>query len=92
MEGRSGGSRVLELLLRKVKGIFILFCFPISLNACLSASSALHSFSEAFHGFHYTVLHSGLSLALSFSFLSINPPLLSSVFYDKAIWKHQLIW
>lgn len=69
MDGRSVGPKVSELLLRKVKGIFILFCFPILLNACLPASSALHSFSEVFHAFHYTVLHSGLSVsAFLFSF------------------------
>lgn len=74
MERWSGGAvgrRFSELLLRKVKGIFILFCFPISLNACLPASLALHSLSEAFHAFRCTFLHSGLSLSLSLFFPSI---------------------
>lgn len=51
-DGMEGRERVLdggvsELLLRKVQGIFILCCF--SLIACLPASPALHSFSQAFH-------------------------------------------
>ncbi len=92
MEGSRGGSRVLRLLLRKVKGIFILFCFPISLNTFLPASSALHSFSEAFHAFSCTVTHSGLSLSLSlffpFFYQPSNPQL---GFFDKAMWRRQLI-
>lgn len=60
----------------KLRGFFILLCFPTSLNAGLPASSALHSFSEAFHSSSALFPLRPLSLSFSFSlfpfsFLSI---------------------
>lgn len=78
MEGRSGELRVLQLLLRKVKGGLFVSVSPISLNACSfsSEASATLFYIRAF---------------LLFFFLSIL--MLSSVcFFGKVITRCQLIW
>lgn len=73
IEGRSGELKVLQPLLRKVKGGggYSLLFPPFHL---MPASSALHLFSEASATLFFTWAF------LPFSFLSINPPMLSSVF------------